>query len=172
VAGGAARVIRSLSRVDALAGVGEFDNNRRMETRAALKALAALAQDTRLAIFRHLVELGPDGAVAGSIAESLDIPAATLSFHLKEMTHAELLESTQEGRFVRYTANLAVVQDLVGYLTENCCGGDVSKCAPVCAPSSAKAKAAAKGPVVAETASRRSVMTKPAHKARKAVRSR
>jgi ArsR family transcriptional regulator len=121
-----------------LVAIDDFDNNRNMETKAALKALAALAQDTRLAIFRHLVEKGPDGAVAGSIAETLDIPAATLSFHLKEMAHAELLDSAQEGRFVRYRANLAVVQDLVGYLTENCCGGDVSKCAPVCAPAASK----------------------------------
>ena len=133
-----------------------------METKSALKTLAALAQETRLAIFRHLVERGPQGAVAGSIAESLDIPAATLSFHLKEMTHADLLESNQEGRFVRYTASLLVVQDLVGYLTENCCGGDMSKCAPVYAPSPAKPKPASKAAVVAE----------PLPRARKTVRAR
>ena len=124
-----------------------------METKTALKALAALAQDTRLAIFRLLVERGPEGAVAGSIAEALDIPAATLSFHLKEMTHADLLKSNQEGRFVRYTASLAVVQDLVDYLTENCCGGDVTKCAPVCTPSPAKTEAVVyRAPLVAEPA--------------------
>lgn len=112
-----------------------------METKAALKALAALAQDTRLSIFRYLVERGPEGAFAGAIGEDLGIPAATMSFHLKEMTHAELLESAQEGRFVRYTANLAVVQDVVGYLTDNCCGGDPSKCAPIVSPKAAKRSA-------------------------------
>ena len=151
-------MICSLLRAAPLAEKCDFDNTRNMETKAALKALAALAQDTRLAIFRRLVELGPDGAVAGSIAEELKIPAATLSFHLKEMTHAELLASNQEGRFVRYTASLAVVQDLVGYLTENCCGGDLSKCAPVCTP----------GPVKAKASSRAQVIAKPATKARKA----
>jgi ArsR family transcriptional regulator, arsenate/arsenite/antimonite-responsive transcriptional repressor len=105
-----------------------------METKAALKALTALANESRLAIFRHLVECGPEGAFAGSIAEKLCIPAPTLSFHLKEMSHAELLESAQESRYVRYTANLEVVQSLVVYLTDNCCGGDLSKCAPVCVP--------------------------------------
>ena len=152
-------MIRSLQRAPSLAWKYYFDNNRNMETKAALKALAALAQDTRLAIFRHLVERGLDGAVAGSIADELKIPAATLSFHLKEMTHAELLESSQEGRFVRYTASLAVVQDLVSYLTENCCGGDLSKCAPVFTPGPVKAKVSSTAPVIA----------KPAPKARKTV---
>jgi ArsR family transcriptional regulator len=105
-----------------------------METKTALKALAALANESRLAIFRHLVECGPEGAFAGAIAEQLGIPAPTLSFHLKEMLHAELLESAQQSRNVRYTANLEVVQRLVRYLTENCCGGDLSRCAPVCVP--------------------------------------
>ena len=109
-----------------------------METKAALKALAALAQDTRLAIFRYLVEAGPEGAFVGTIAEDLKLAPATLSFHLKEMTHAELLESAQEGRYIRYTANLTVVQDVVNYLTDNCCGGDPSKCAPVVTRSAAK----------------------------------
>ena len=145
-------MIHSLLRASSLAWKCDFDNNRNMETKAALKALVALAQDTRLAIFRHLVERRPDGAVAGSIADELKIPAATLSFHLKEMTHAELLESSQEGRFVRYTASLAVVQDLVGYLTENCCGGDLSKCAPVCVPGPAKAKVSSRTPVIAKPA--------------------
>lgn len=101
-----------------------------METKAALKALAALAQDSRLAIFRHLVELGPQGAHAGAIGEALGLPGATLSFHLKELHHADLVESQQEGRFVRYTANLATIQAMVGYLTETCCGGRPEMCAP------------------------------------------
>ncbi|WP_313913113.1 helix-turn-helix transcriptional regulator [Tahibacter sp.] len=105
-----------------------------METKAALKALAALAQDSRLAIFRHLVELGPQGAHAGAIGEALGLPAATLSFHLKELNHAELVDSRQEGRFVRYMANLATIQAMVGYLTETCCGGRPEMCAPVAVP--------------------------------------
>lgn len=105
-----------------------------METRSALEALGALAQPTRLAIFRHLVERGAGGACAGSLAEALGIAAATLSFHLKALSHAGLVGGAQEGRFVRYTANLDTVQALVGYLTENCCGGDPSKCAPLGVP--------------------------------------
>lgn len=105
-----------------------------METKAALKVLAALAQDTRLAIFRYLVEVGPEGVHAGSIAETLGLPGATLSFHLKELHHADLVESRQEGRFVRYTANLATVQAMVGYLTETCCGGKPEMCVPVATP--------------------------------------
>jgi ArsR family transcriptional regulator len=153
-------LIRSALRTRALAGGCDFDNNRNMETKAALKALAALAQDTRLAIFRLLVERGPDGAVAGAIAEALEIPAATLSFHMKEMTHAELLESNQEGRFVRYSANLAVVQELVNYLTENCCGGDLSMCAPVCAPALPKAKLKTLTKPLAKPTARKTVRTR------------
>lgn len=105
-----------------------------METKSALKALAALAQETRLTIFRYLVEAGPDGVYAGAIAEALGLPGATLSFHLKELHHAELVGSQQEGRFVRYTANLATVQAMVGYLTETCCGGKPEMCVPVAVP--------------------------------------
>ena len=122
----------------------DFDNNRIMETKAALKALAALSQETRLGIFRFLVERGPEGAFAGTIAEELGIAGATLSFHLKEMTHAELLDSTSEGRFVRYKANLAVVQDVVSYLTDNCCAGDPSKCAPIVTPTTKRKSRAVK----------------------------
>jgi ArsR family transcriptional regulator, arsenate/arsenite/antimonite-responsive transcriptional repressor len=105
-----------------------------METKAALSLLAALAQETRLTVFRFLVERAPDGAIVGEIAEASGVGGATLSFHLKELTHAGLLVSTQEGRFVRYAANLSAVQQLVSYLTENCCGGDVAKCGPICVP--------------------------------------
>lgn len=118
-----------------------------METPSALRALGALAQPTRLALFRHLVERGAEGACAGSLAESLGVAAATLSFHLKELSHAGLVGSAQEGRFVRYTANLDAVQALVGYLTENCCGGDPSKCMPlgVSAPHKTARKSARTG---------------------------
>ena len=105
-----------------------------MDAKTAVRTLSALAQDTRLAIYRYLVECAPDGTHAGAIAEHIGVPAATLSFHLKELSHAELIAGTQEGRFVRYTANLGAIEALVGFLTVNCCGGDASKCAPVCVP--------------------------------------
>jgi DNA-binding transcriptional ArsR family regulator len=105
-----------------------------METKAALKVLAALAHDTRLAVYRYLVEVGPEGVHAGVIAERLGLAGATLSFHLKELSHAGLVESQQEGRFVRYTANLETVQAMVAYLTETCCGGRPEMCAPVATP--------------------------------------
>lgn len=106
----------------------------------AIAALAALAQESRLAIFRYLVEAGPAGSTVGSIADALDLPAATLSFHLKELTRAALLDSQQEGRFIRYAANFATMNDLIGYLTENCCGGQPELCGPVCSPSTSPAK--------------------------------
>jgi ArsR family transcriptional regulator len=94
-----------------------------MKTTQAVKALAALAQDTRLAIYRLLVQQGPDGLSAGTIAQRLDLPAATLSFHLKELANAGMLEARQDGRFVFYSANYNQMNGLLGYLTENCCQG-------------------------------------------------
>lgn len=105
-----------------------------MKTKAVLKALSALAHETRLDVFRYLVEVGPEGVYAGAIAERFGLPGATLSFHLKELSHAELVESRQEGRFVRYTANLTTVQAMVAYLTETCCGGRPEMCMPVATP--------------------------------------
>jgi ArsR family transcriptional regulator len=105
-----------------------------MEIESALAALAALSQRTRLDVFRYLVQAGPEGSAVGSIAESLRVPAPTLSFHLKELSHADLVTSRQEGRFIRYTANFAVMNGLVDYLTENCCRGQPELCAPGCAP--------------------------------------
>ena len=105
-----------------------------MKTDEALIALAALSQRTRLEIFRYLVEAGRDGAQVGSIASALDVPAPTLSFHLKELSHADLVSSRQEGRFIRYTANFDAMNGLVAYLTENCCRGQPDLCGPVCTP--------------------------------------
>lgn len=99
-----------------------------MDTSAALSALAALAQSSRLAIFRLLVEHAPDGLSAGVIAERLDLPAATLSFHLKELHRAGLADQRQDGRYVWYSANVGTMNALVGYLTENCCA--LGSCAP------------------------------------------
>lgn len=83
--------------------------------------LAALAQDTRLAVFRLLVEAGPAGVAAGELAERLDCPPATLSFHLKELARAGLVEGRQQGRYVYYRADYAAMNGLVAYLGENCC---------------------------------------------------
>ena len=111
-----------------------------MKTNDALAALAALSQRTRLDIFRHLVQAGPEGAQVGAIASALAIPAPTLSFHLKELSHADLVAGRQEGRFVRYTANFVAMSDLVAYLTENCCRGQPELCAPACAPKKSSAR--------------------------------
>jgi DNA-binding transcriptional ArsR family regulator len=105
-----------------------------MKTEDALAALAALSQRTRLDVFRHLVEAGPAGAAVGSIAHALNVAAPTLSFHLKELSHADLVTGRQEGRFIRYAANFAAMNGLVDYLTENCCRGQPALCAPACAP--------------------------------------
>jgi ArsR family transcriptional regulator, arsenate/arsenite/antimonite-responsive transcriptional repressor len=94
-----------------------------METKQALLALAALAQETRLAIYRLLVEAGPEGMAAGSIGEALDLPPATLSFHLAGLARAGLAQSRNEGRFVIYSADYQAMNSLVGYLTDNCCQG-------------------------------------------------
>lgn len=94
-----------------------------MESKTAVTALAALAHDTRLALFRHLVQTGPDGCTPGELATRFGLPPATLSFHLKELSQAGLLSARQEGRYIHYAAHFAAMQELLGYLTENCCGG-------------------------------------------------
>jgi DNA-binding transcriptional ArsR family regulator len=94
-----------------------------METTQAIQALSALAQESRLAIYRLLIQQGPSGLAAGAIGEALDLPPATLSFHLAGLARAGLAESRQEGRFIYYSANFANMNDLVGFLTENCCQG-------------------------------------------------
>jgi ArsR family transcriptional regulator len=94
-----------------------------MQTNEVLTALAALAQESRLAVFRLLVQAGPAGLAASRIAAALDIAPSSLSFHLKELTHAKLLTSRQEGRFVIYSADIGAMNGLIGFLTENCCGG-------------------------------------------------
>jgi len=91
-------------------------------------ALAALAQETRLKTYRLLVEAGPEGLSAGRIGEELGLPPATLSFHLAHLARTGLVKSRQEGRFVIYSADFQNMNELVGYLTENCCGGRA--CAP------------------------------------------
>lgn len=105
---------------------------------AAVIALGALAHETRLALFRLLVERGPDGLPAGVIADRLDIPPSSLSFHLQALAHAGLVTQRRVSRQIFYTTDFARMNALVTYLTENCCGaGEV--CAPVCRPQAAEA---------------------------------
>ena len=94
-----------------------------MEINIAVKILGALAHETRLTIFRTLVQAGESGLPAGQLAKELGIPNATLSFHLKELAHAELVIARQESRFIYYSANFVTMNALMGYLTENCCAG-------------------------------------------------
>jgi DNA-binding transcriptional ArsR family regulator len=106
-----------------------------METKQAVAALGALAQETRLAIYRLLVEAGSGGMPAGEIAARLGVPAPTLSFHLKELTHAHLVRGEPHGRFVVYRADYDAMNGLLAFLTANCCRG--SQCADdgvVCVP--------------------------------------
>ena len=100
-----------------------------MDTKPAISALAALAQESRLATYRLLVQAGPAGMPASRIAEALGLPPSSLSFHLKELSHAGLVASRQDGRFIIYSANYETMNALLGFLTENCCGGN--PCSPV-----------------------------------------
>lgn len=91
-----------------------------MRTKQALKALSALAQESRLAIFKLLVKYGKDGISAGDLSEKLGIPAATLSFHLSQLSNAEMVVSRKQGRTVIYSANFDSMRDLLGYLYDRC----------------------------------------------------
>lgn len=94
-----------------------------MESESAIRALAALAHESRLAAFRLLVQAGPDGMAASKIGEALGIAPSSLSFHLKELAQAALVGARHDGRFIIYTANYPTMDALIGFLTENCCGG-------------------------------------------------
>lgn len=99
-----------------------------METNDALAALAALAQESRLAVFRLLVQNGPDGLTPGVIGSRLDLPAPTLSFHLRTLARAGLVTTVQEGRFLRYRADMGSFNSLIAFLTEDCCSGNLQSC--------------------------------------------
>ena len=101
-----------------------------MKTREAIAGLGSLAQETRLGIYRLLVQKGPEGVAAGVIGEALGVPASSLSFHLHQLMHAGLITQERRSRQLIYAANYDRMNALVGYLTENCCGG--ASCAPVC----------------------------------------
>ena len=119
-----------------------------MELNAAVIGLAALAQETRLAVFRLLVEAGPEGVAAGRIGESLKVPGATLSFHLKELARAGLVTTRQERQFIYYAVDYERMAELMTFLTQNCCQGMPQKCLTVvetalggcCAPTGSKSK--------------------------------
>ncbi|HWI14894.1 MAG TPA: metalloregulator ArsR/SmtB family transcription factor [Burkholderiales bacterium] len=118
-----------------------------MDIKDAVASLAALAQETRLSIFRLLIEAGTEGIAAGRIAEELAVPGATLSFHLKELQRAGLIASRQESRFIYYTADFERMAALMTFLTQNCCRGMPAECLTVvetalgrcCAPAKRKA---------------------------------
>jgi ArsR family transcriptional regulator, arsenate/arsenite/antimonite-responsive transcriptional repressor len=105
-----------------------------MEAKKAIAALGALAHDTRLAVFRLLVQRGPEGMSAGTIAHSLGLLPSSLTFHLQQLTHAGLITQRRLSRQLIYATDFAVMNALMGYLTENCCGGGAAVCAPVCCP--------------------------------------
>ncbi|HEX2943980.1 MAG TPA: metalloregulator ArsR/SmtB family transcription factor [Rhodopila sp.] len=117
-----------------------------MEKQNALAALTALAQETRLDIFRLLVRVGPGGLPAGHIGEQLRLPSATLAFHLKELKHAGLLSCRRDGRSLIYAAEYPAMNALLLYLTENCCGRAPDLCAPICQPEANQAGACAAAP--------------------------
>lgn len=99
-----------------------------MDTKNAVIILSSLAQEARLEIFRLLVQAGTQGLAAGDIAARLDMPASTLSFHLKELAHAGLVKPLQSGRFIYYSAAFDVMNGLLAFLTENCCAGAQDCC--------------------------------------------
>jgi ArsR family transcriptional regulator, arsenate/arsenite/antimonite-responsive transcriptional repressor len=113
-----------------------YGNMECMDIKSAVTQLSSIAQEARLEIFRLLVQAGIEGLPAGSIGEKLKIPPSTLSFHLKELSNAGLIDSRQVSRFIYYTANYAAMNGLLTYLTENCCAGitaccpDVTNCNP------------------------------------------
>ena len=125
-----------------------------MEKIDAIASLSALAHETRLDIYRLLVEAGPAGLPAGVIADRIELAAPTLSFHLNHLKHAGLVAFKREGRSLIYSADYSQMNGLVSYLTENCCKGDPAACGlPVCVPSPAAA-AQSRGGSRHETVSR------------------
>ena len=108
-----------------------------MDAKAAVAALSAIAQESRLLIYRLLVQAGPTGLAVGEIGASLRIAPATLSFHLKELSHAGLVGTRQEGRYIYYSASYERMNRLLAYLTENCCARDGAEC---CIPTRPQAR--------------------------------
>ena len=111
-----------------------FDIFRNMKSKDAIESLAALAQESRLAIFRMLVKRGPDGYTPTQLGEKLNVTSPTLSFHLKELQRAGLVDVRRDGRFLYYRPNFSHMNQLVGFLSENCCVLADQGCGPECAP--------------------------------------
>lgn len=105
-----------------------------MNKLSAITVFESLSSSVRLDIYRLLVKKGPQGMVAGEISTTLAVPPTNLSFHLKALTHAQLVSVVQEGRFQRYRANLLLMQELIAYLTEECCSGHPEQCVEICQP--------------------------------------
>jgi DNA-binding transcriptional ArsR family regulator len=110
-----------------------------LDKKRAIAALGALAQETRLDLFRLLVTVGPEGLPAGVIADRLGVLPSSLNFHLNQLVHAGLITQRRLSRQIIYSAEYGAMNDLMGYLTENCCGGGGS-CAPICNPADAFTK--------------------------------
>jgi DNA-binding transcriptional ArsR family regulator len=108
-----------------------------MKSKDAIESLAALAQESRLRIFRMLVKRGPEGYTPGQLGEKLKVSSPTLSFHLKELQQAGLVDVRRDGRFLYYRPNFAHMNQLIGFLTENCCVLADQGCGPECAPAAA-----------------------------------
>ncbi len=111
-----------------------------MKTPQVLAALGALAHAHRLAVYRLLVECGPEGLPAGVIATRVSLVPSSLTFHVQALQRAGLITQRRVSRQVFYAADYAAMNDLVGYLTENCCGQGAASCAPACQPASAKTR--------------------------------
>lgn len=105
-----------------------------MKSEDAVLALSALAQESRLVVFRLLVKRGPDGYSPGDLVEKLGVPAPTLSFHLRELQRAGLITSRRDGRFLYYTADFKRMRGLIGFLTEKCCSLSDTECDSACVP--------------------------------------
>jgi DNA-binding transcriptional ArsR family regulator len=105
-----------------------------MEAGTVIKALGALAQEHRLAVFRLLVQAGPDGLSAGSLAEAIGVPPSSMSFHLAQLTNAGLVTQRRQSRSIIYSADFAAMNAVMGYLTENCCGGVSCTADTACSP--------------------------------------
>lgn len=111
-----------------------------MKPQDVVAALGALAQDSRLSVFRLLVKRGPEGYTPGELVGKTDIPSPTLSFHLKELLRAQLITARREGRFLYYSANFETMQSLIGFLTEQCCSLSEQACDSTCKPVAVRAK--------------------------------
>lgn len=104
-----------------------------MDAQRAIAALGALAQETRLQVFRALVQAGPEGLAAGTIAEALGVPSPTLSFHLQQLNYADLVSKRRVSRSLIYSVNIAGMNELMAFLMQDCCGGRPELCSPMSA---------------------------------------